>query len=141
MEKSKAFTFIGFAIRARKVKMGVNAVKTLKKAVLLILCHTASENTLKEAVSLSNKLNAKLLILNEIELEEMKTELLIELEKITGFSCSWEPYVNEEATTNTHTEYDIYWNFNWTTDDNNINPDGAILLTSEWTGVDKNREG
>lgn len=70
-----------------------------------------------------------------------KLALLIELEKITGFSCSWEPYVNEEATTNTHTEYDIYWNFNWTTDDNNINPDGAILLTSEWTGVDKNREG
>jgi hypothetical protein len=68
-----------------------------------------------------------------------KLALLIELEKITGFSCSWEPYVS--ATTNTHTTYDIYWNFNWTTDNNNINPDGAILVTSEWTGVDKNREG
>ena len=68
-----------------------------------------------------------------------KLALLVELEKITGFSCSWEPYVS--ATTNTHTTYDIYWNFNWTTDNNNINPDGAILVTSEWTGVDKNREG
>lgn len=71
MEKSKAFTFIGFAIKARKVKMGVNAVATLKKAELLIICHTASENTLKDAVSLSKKLNAKLLILNEVELCEV----------------------------------------------------------------------
>ena len=76
MEKSKAFTFIGFAIKARKVKMGVNAVKTLKKAELLILCHTATENTLKEAVSLSNKLNAKLLILNEKELEKKYEKML-----------------------------------------------------------------
>ena len=68
-----------------------------------------------------------------------KLALLVELEKITGFSCSWEPYVS--ATTNTHTTYDIYWNFNWTTNNNNINPDGAILVTSEWTGVDKNKEG
>ncbi len=51
--------------------MGVNAVATLKKAELLILCHTASENTLNDAVSLSKKLNAKLFILNEIELEKV----------------------------------------------------------------------
>ncbi len=71
MEKTKAFTFIGFAIKARKVKMGVNAVKTLKKAELLIVCSTATENTLKESVSLSKKLNSKLLVLNEVKLEEV----------------------------------------------------------------------
>ncbi len=71
MGKTKAFTFIGFAIKARKVKMGVNAVNTLKKAELLIVCSTATENTLKEAVSLSKKLLAKLLVLNDIKLEEV----------------------------------------------------------------------
>ncbi|MBR2377500.1 MAG: hypothetical protein IKA85_07035 [Clostridia bacterium] len=88
MEKSKAFTFIGFAIKARKVKMGVNAVKTLKKAELLILCHTATENTLKESVSLSNKLNAKLLILNEIELEKVTFKAGVKLIAITDKALS-----------------------------------------------------
>ena len=71
MEKSKAFTFIGFAIKARKVKMGVNAVATLKRAELLIVCHTASENTVKDAASLAKKLKAKLFVLNEINLSEV----------------------------------------------------------------------
>ena len=71
MEKSKAFTFIGFAIKARKLRCGVNAISTLKKADLLILCSSASENTKKDAVKLSKKLNAKLLVLNEVLLESV----------------------------------------------------------------------
>ena len=71
MEKSKAFTFIGFAIKARKVKMGVNAVATLKRAEILIVCHTASENTVKDAVSLAKRLNAKLYMLNEVNLSDV----------------------------------------------------------------------
>ena len=71
MEKTKAFTFIGFAIKARKVKLGVNAVKTLKRAEIMILCSSASENTVKEAVSLSKRLNAKLLILKGVLLEQV----------------------------------------------------------------------
>ena len=71
MEQTKLNTFIGFAIKARKAKLGVNAVKTLKRADLLILCSTSSENTLKESVSLSKKLNAKLYILKEIKLEDV----------------------------------------------------------------------
>ena len=74
-----------------------------------------------------------------------KLALLVELEKITGFSCSWEPYIDSSDSLDSeglkYTNYSIYWNFNWTTNNNNINPDGAILVTSEWTGVDKNREG
>ena len=71
MEQTKLNTFIGFAIKARNAKLGVNAVKTLKRADLLILCSTSSENTLKESVSLSKKLNAKLYILKEIKLEDV----------------------------------------------------------------------
>lgn len=71
MEKSKVLTFIGFAIRARKVKCGVNAVKTLKKAVVLIVCKTASKNTFDESVSLAKKLNAKLVISNDYAIADV----------------------------------------------------------------------
>ena len=64
MEKSKILTFIGFSIRARKIKCGVNAVKTLKKAYVLIICSTASKNTFDESVSLAKKLSAKLIVCN-----------------------------------------------------------------------------
>lgn len=58
-----------------------------------------------------------------------KLALLVELEKITGFSCSWEPYVTKiESGDIEYTTYSIYWNFNWTTDDNNINPNGTMLM-------------
>lgn len=72
-----------------------------------------------------------------------KLALLIELEKITGFSCSWEPFIEKVETSGNqeNTQYSIYWNFNWTTDDNNINPNGAVLTCSEWTGVDKDKGG
>ena len=62
LTKSKLETYIGFSMRARKCKLGVNAIATLKKAHLLILCKTASENTKKDAVKLAKKLNAKLII-------------------------------------------------------------------------------
>lgn len=66
-----------------------------------------------------------------------KLALLIELEKITGFSCSWEPYIESTSVEKgiNYTNYLIHWNFNWTTDDNNINPNGALLLNSEWKGL------
>lgn len=69
-----------------------------------------------------------------------KLALLIELEKITGFSCSWEPYIESTTVNNgiNYTNYLIHWNFNWTTSDNNINPNGALLLTSEWKGSSTN---
>ena len=70
--KSKILTFIGFALRARKVRCGVNAVTSIKKKVkLLILCQTASENTFKDAVSLAKKLSAKLVISKKYKIEEL----------------------------------------------------------------------
>ena len=70
--KSKILTFIGFALRARKVRCGVNAISTIKKKVkLLILCQTASENTFKDALSLSKKLSAELVISKKYKVEDL----------------------------------------------------------------------
>ena len=72
MENCKTLTFIGFAIKARKVRSGVNAIKTLKGGVdLLMLCSTASQNTLEDAVKLSKKLNAPLVISNAYKIEDI----------------------------------------------------------------------
>ena len=69
--KTKAETFIGFSIRARKAKIGTNAVATLKRANLVIVCKTASENTKKEAEKLATKFRCPLL--------ETKNSLLSDL--------------------------------------------------------------
>ena len=62
----KIVSYIGFAIRARKVKLGVNAANSAKVGTikLLVLCSTAAKNTVKEAVSLSKKHGAKILEAN-----------------------------------------------------------------------------
>ncbi len=60
MEKSKAETFIGFSIRANKCKIGFNAVSTLKKAYVMVVCKTASENTVNDSKKLAKKLHARL---------------------------------------------------------------------------------
>lgn len=87
-----------------------------------------------------------------------KLALLVELEKITGFSCTHTIYskkgnsnkiefveennnmvakVNDEADTPYITEtnkYLTYINFSWETEDPNINPAAVILTDSEWVG-------
>jgi hypothetical protein len=60
-----------------------------------------------------------------------KLALLIELEKITGFSCSWVPYVTTD-TVNGNSTYSIYWNFNWTTNDKNINISKVCMEDIGW---------
>ena len=59
--KSKVETFIGFAMRAGKYKIGANAIATLKKANLIIVCGTASENSKKLAEKYARRFNAQLL--------------------------------------------------------------------------------
>ena len=70
-KKTKAQTFIGFAIRAKKYRIGMNAVQTLKSINLLIVCCSASENTLKDAKKVASKYHCPILITNETKLEEM----------------------------------------------------------------------
>ena len=59
--KSKANTFIGFAIRKGSCKIGVNAIFTLKRANLLILCKSAGKDTKRQALKLSKRFNCKLI--------------------------------------------------------------------------------
>ena len=92
-----------------------------------------------------------------------KLALLIELEKIEGFSCTYTVYskntttvtvadnentTDSENTTNAennedieYKQYYIYWNFNWDTNDPNINPAYVVLTKSEWTGREEGRGG
>ena len=60
-KKSKAATFIGFAVKARKLRTGLNTVGTLKRAYLILLCRSASANTLDEAIKFKKKYNCKLI--------------------------------------------------------------------------------
>ena len=61
MEKSKGETFVGFAMRAKKCKTGANACNTLKRANAVIVCKTASENTVADAKKLAKKFNCPLI--------------------------------------------------------------------------------
>ena len=57
----KAETFIGFSMRTGKFRIGANACATLKKAYLVIVCRSASENTKKEAEKLAKRFKCSLL--------------------------------------------------------------------------------
>ena len=71
MPNGKIATYIGFARRARKVKVGVNAISTVKGRIpLMIVCATASENTLSDAKSLAKKHGAKLVMTKSITVED-----------------------------------------------------------------------
>lgn len=59
--KTKAQTFIGFAMRKGSFKIGVNAIYTLKRASLLIVCSTAGADTNRQAIKLAKRFNCKLL--------------------------------------------------------------------------------
>ena len=72
MEKNKVVTFIGFAVRARKVKCGVNAIKTLKGSVpVIVICKSASENTFNDVISVAKKLSAQVIISQEYLVEDI----------------------------------------------------------------------
>ena len=77
-----------------------------------------------------------------------KLALLVELEKITGFSCTWSAYTKEVndkdpdyLSNYQQNRYSIYWNFSWSTDNNNINPNAVVLTQSKWTGEDSTHAG
>ncbi len=69
--KTKAETFIGFAIRARKFRIGVNASLTLKTANLVIVCNSASDNTKKDADKIAKKFKCPILETKVKKLEEL----------------------------------------------------------------------
>ena len=70
--QDKIVSYIGFAVKARKVKLGVNAIDTVKSGVcLLVVCASAAKNTQKEAVSFAKKFNCKLVISKTYLLEDI----------------------------------------------------------------------
>ncbi|MBE7087194.1 MAG: hypothetical protein E7369_02715 [Clostridiales bacterium] len=68
--KTKAETFIGFSVRAGKCRVGVNAVSTLKRVELIIVCKTASRNTASDALSLSKRFGCKIIRTTEKPLQD-----------------------------------------------------------------------
>ena len=59
--KSKAEVFIGFAMRTGKFKIGANASATLKRAELVIVCSSASDNTKKDAEKLARRFHCPII--------------------------------------------------------------------------------
>ena len=88
MEKSKGETYIGFAVRARKCKIGVNACGTLKRARLIVVCKTAGESTFKEAEKFAAKFSCPLLLTKLKTLEEMTHKENVKLMAITDVALS-----------------------------------------------------
>lgn len=68
---SKFQTFIGFAVRANKYKAGMNSLLTLKRAKLVIVCKSASDNTKKQALKVAKKLGADLYVTVKSMLSEL----------------------------------------------------------------------
>ncbi len=62
-KKSKAESYIGFCLRARKITLGSGAVDCLKRGVcLIIVCSTASENSFKLAQKFARRHHCPLMI-------------------------------------------------------------------------------
>lgn len=86
--RSKAETFIGFAIRAGKFRSGANTLSTLKKAYLILVCETASENTVKLAGKYAEKYRAKALLSVGRTLSDVSHKEGIKIAAITDFSLA-----------------------------------------------------
>ena len=69
--KTKAETLIGFCIKAGKCKIGTNAILTLKRAYLIIVCESASENAKKVAISYGKKFNCPVFKTQSVLLEQI----------------------------------------------------------------------
>lgn len=68
----KIHTYIGFAVKSGKVRLGVNAIYTLKGSIpLLLLCDSASENTKKEAKKIAKKYNSVMVLVKNEKLEDI----------------------------------------------------------------------
>ena len=62
MAGNKIATFIGFVIRSGKYRSGMNTVQTIKKANLILVCKTASENTKSLAEKVAKRLNCPVMV-------------------------------------------------------------------------------
>ncbi len=86
--KVKAETFIGFAVRARKIRFGFNTLATLKKAFVILVCKTAAENTVKAAVKYGGKYGCKVFRTNNKTLSELSHKDGVKIAAITDYSLA-----------------------------------------------------
>lgn len=86
--KSKAETFIGFAVRAGKFRSGANTLATLKKAYIILVCETAAENTVKTALKYGTKYRARVFRTSGVGLSDLAHKDGIKIAAITDFSLA-----------------------------------------------------
>lgn len=59
--KSKVETFIGFAVKKRAVVTGSDGVSRLKRAFVLLVCRSGSQNAKKQAINAGARLKCPLI--------------------------------------------------------------------------------
>lgn len=68
MQRSKAETYLGFAKRAGKLTLGVNAAQAVKKDVFLLVADSGvAKNSRKEIVKLQKKFSCPLVSADDLE--------------------------------------------------------------------------
>ena len=86
---TKIYTYIGFAIKSGKAKLGVGAIEFTKgKIPLMLLCDTASENTKKDAKGLARKHLSKLILVKNTTVEELTNKAHCKLAGVLDESLS-----------------------------------------------------
>lgn len=86
--KSKAETFIGFAMKAGKFRSGQNTLATLKKAYLILVCETAAENTKTSAVKYAAKYHCSAYRTSGVSLSNLAHKDGIKIAAITDLSLA-----------------------------------------------------
>ena len=70
--RDKIISYVGFAIKAGKIKMGVNAILSHRGDIyLLLLCDTAANNTVKQAEKIAHKACADIVVCKGDTLENI----------------------------------------------------------------------
>ena len=86
--KVKAETFIGFSVRARKIRFGFNTLATLKKAYVILVCKTAAKNTVKAAFKYAKKYGCKVFRTNNKTLSDLSHKDGVKIAAITDYSLA-----------------------------------------------------
>ena len=97
MEKrTKAETFIGFILRANKYRVGLNSVESLKRANLIIVCHTASDNTVQMSKAFAKKFHCPLIVTKAKPLAEFILRDNVKVMAVTDKALAKALYENIE---------------------------------------------
>ncbi len=93
---NKIISYIGFAIKAKKIIIGQSHLKrTDKKIYLILVCHTASDNLINLAKNLSIKNNCDFII-TKCKLEDLTKIYSVKIIGITDENLSKAIIENKE---------------------------------------------